>query len=96
MRAHVELEPVAVPLDAPEHANRVALVEPRVEQLDVVPDAPLDAPARVDQLEREVRRAALRPQPALARDRVDPLDDAILGQLGDRAHQAESRLESGC
>ena len=82
-RAHVELEPVAVALDAPEHANRVALVEPRVEQVDVVPDASLDATARVDELEREVRRPALRPQPPLARDRVDPLDDAILGQLGD-------------
>ena len=31
--------------------------EARVEQLDVVPDAPLDAPGRVDELEREVRQS---------------------------------------
>ena len=61
-RAHVELEPVAEALDAAEHAHRVALAEAPVEQLDVVPDARVDAAARVDELEREVRRAALRPQ----------------------------------
>ena len=38
-RAHVELKPVAELLDAAEHANSVALREPPVEQLDVVPDA---------------------------------------------------------
>src|SRR5262249_20915493 len=59
-RPNVELEPVAVALDAAEHAYRVALAEAGVEQLDVVPDASLDASARVDELEREVRRAALR------------------------------------
>ena len=82
-RADVELEPVAEPLDAAEHAHGVALGEPRVEQLDVVPHARLDAPARVDELEREVRRAAFRAQPLLARDRVDALDDAVFGELGD-------------
>ena len=95
-RAHVELEPVAVALDAAEHPDGVALGEPRVEQVDVVPDASLDAPARVDELEREVRSAALRAQPPLARDRVDALDDAVLGQLGDACSRRESRPESGC
>ena len=57
-RAHLELQPVAEALDAAEHAHRVALAEARVEQLDVGPDARLDAAARVDELQREVRRAA--------------------------------------
>ena len=43
-RAHVELEPVAELLDAAEHAHRVALAEPPVEQLDVVPDPRVDRP----------------------------------------------------
>ena len=54
-RPHVELQPVAEPLDAAEHAHRVALAEAAVEQLDVVPDARVDAAGRVDELEREVR-----------------------------------------
>ena len=95
-RADVELEPVAVALDAAEHAHGVALGEPRVEQVDVVPDARLDAAARVDELEREIRGAVPRPQPPLARDRVDALDDAVFGELGDRAHRVESRPGSGC
>ena len=81
--AHVELEPVAEPLDAAEHAHRVALAEAPVEQLDVVPDARLDPPARVDELEREVRRAALRAQLALGLDGEDALDDPVLGEVGD-------------
>ena len=63
-RPHVELEPVAEPLDPAEHAHRVALGEAAVEQLDVVPDARVDVPGRVDELEREVGRAALRPRAA--------------------------------
>ena len=51
-----------------------------------VPDARVDPAARVDELEREVRSAALRAPPLLAGDRVDALDDAVLGQLCDRAH----------
>ena len=52
--------------------HRVALVEASVEQLDVVPHARLDAAGRVDQLEREVRRAGLRAELALRPHRVDP------------------------
>jgi uncharacterized protein (DUF1015 family) len=87
-RADVELEAVAVTLDPPEHAHRVALAEAGIEQIDVVPDPALDPPARVDELEREVGGAALRAQAALARDGIDALDDAVLGQLGNGAHGA--------
>ena len=66
-RAHLDLEPAAESLHASEHADGVALGEAAVEQLDVVPDAGLDATARVDELECEVRapffvrRRSLRP-----------------------------------
>jgi hypothetical protein len=56
-RAHVELKAVAELLDASEHAHGISFGEPAVEQLDVVPDARFDLAGRVDQLEREVRRA---------------------------------------
>ena len=56
----LELEAVAEALDASEHAHRVPLAEAAVEQLDVVPDPASIRPRRVDELEREVRRAALR------------------------------------
>ena len=90
-RPDVDLEPVAELLDATEHAHGVALRKARVEQLDVVPDACLDAAARIDELECEIRGAALRAQPLLARDRVDAFDDPLFGQLCDRAHDVESR-----
>ena len=84
--AHVELQPVPKPLHSTQHAHRVAFVEPQIEELDVVPDACLDPSARIDQLQREVGRSVSCPQPPLARDGIDALDDAFLGQLGDRAH----------
>ena len=84
--AHLHLEPAAEALHAPEHADGVALLEAAVEQLDVVPDPCLDPAARVDELEREVRRAGPRPAALLARDGVDALDGAVLGELGDRGH----------
>ena len=87
-RPHLHLEPAAEPLDASEHAHGVALGEAAVEQLDVVPDPRLDPPARVDELEREVRSAVLRPAPLLAADGVDALDGAVLGELGDAGHAA--------
>ena len=80
-RAHLELQPVAEALDAAEHAHGVALAEARVEQLDVRPDARLDAAARVDELQREVRRAPAGAPPLLLRDRVDALHDPVFGEL---------------
>ena len=85
-RAHLHLQPAAEPLDPAEHAHGIALGEAAVEQLDVVPDACLDPAARVDELEREVGRAVLRPPPLLARDRVHALDGPVLGEVGDRGH----------
>ena len=82
--ANVELEAVAEALDAREHAHRVSFLEAAVEELDVVPNAPLDAAARVDELEREVGASRARPQAAFARHGVHPLDDAVLGELADR------------
>src|SRR5437870_9859974 len=61
--AHVELQPVAKPLDPAEHAYRVALAEAPVEELDVRPDPRLDPATRIDQLERQVRSARARPPP---------------------------------
>ena len=87
-RPDVDLQLVPELLDATEDTHGVTFGEPRVEQLDVVPHARLDPPARVDQLEREIGSAAFRPQPLLARDRVDALDDTLLGQLCDCAHPA--------
>ena len=85
-RAHLELESVAVALDPAEDADRVALGEAGVEQLDIAPDARVDATTRVDELEREVGMARARAQPVLARDRVDALDDSVLDELDDRRH----------
>ena len=45
-----------------------------------------DPPGRIDELEREVRRALPRRPPLLARDGVDALDGAVGGELGDGAH----------
>ena len=85
-RAHVELERVAEALDASEHVHGVALAEAPVEQLDVVPDARGDAAARIDELESEIRRAVLRPQPLLLRDRVHAFDRPVLLQVCNRSH----------
>src|SRR4029079_10867147 len=85
-RAYFELEPVAKPLDPPEHANRVSLSEALVEQIDVVPDACVDPSARVHELEREIRIPTTRSQALLACDGEQAIDHAILGELGD--HEA--------
>src|SRR5260221_515673 len=85
-RAHVELQPVAELLDAAEPAPRVALAEARIEQLAVVPHARGDPPARVDELECEIRGAVSRPQTLLLRHRVDTVDRAVLLELRDRGH----------
>ena len=86
--AHLHLQPAAEALDPSEDANRVALREAPVEQLDVLPDATLDPAARVDELDREVRLAGPRRETALARDREDAVDRAVLGELRDRGHGA--------
>src|SRR5215203_669754 len=85
-RPDLELQPVAVAIHAAEHPDRVAFVEAAVQKVDVAPDARLDAPARVDELQREIRRAGARAQPLLLRDRVHAFDDPVVLQLGDRRH----------
>jgi Protein of unknown function (DUF1015) len=83
-RPHLELESIPEALDAPEHADGVPLAEALVQEVDVAPHARVDAPARIDQLEREVGTSAARAKPLLARDRKDALDDPVLGELRDR------------
>ena len=84
--ADVELEPLTEAGDAAEDPHGVAFREAPVEQLHVVSDPSLDPPGLVDELERKVRGALLRPQPLLARYRIDAFDDAILGKLANGAH----------
>ena len=85
-RTHVELQPVAEPLNAAQNVHGVALREPLFEELHVGPNARLDPPARIDELQRQVRSAGAGPAPLLACDGVDPLDDPVLGEGCDRAH----------
>ena len=94
-RPHLELQAPVEALDAGQHADGVALLEAAVEQLDVVPDAPLDAPARVDELEREVGLAVPRREAALARDREDTVDRAVLDEVGDRCHGLSLEADLG-
>ncbi len=89
-RAHLHLQPVSVPLNLPEHPDRVAVVEPAVQELHVLPDARLDAACRVDEVEREVGRARSRTQPTFARRGEHALDDAVLDELRNRRHAGES------
>ncbi len=83
-RADVELKAVSVALDAPQHSYRVADLESRRQELDVVPDASVDAAGRVNELENEIRPPAARTGALLARDRVDTIYEAILLELCDR------------
>ena len=85
-RADLQLQPPVEALDTCEHAHGVAFCEATVEQLDVVPDAALDPPARVDELERDVRLAAPRREASLAGDREDAVDGAVLDEVGDGCH----------
>jgi uncharacterized protein (DUF1015 family) len=82
--AHLELESVAEALDAAEDAHRVAFAEAAVEELDVAPDARLDAAARIHELEGEVRSPRPGGQALLPRDREDAVDHAVLRELGNR------------
>jgi hypothetical protein len=73
-------------------------VEAAVEEFDVVPHSCLDAPARIDELEREVRTSSPCPQTLLARDGEKTFDDPVLRELGDRdvgRHPGECRPECG-
>jgi hypothetical protein len=85
-RAYLDLEPTAEPLHPAEHSHRVPRVEAAIEELDVTPHARVDPAARVGELEREERGSGARASPLLFRDRVDALDDPVLGELGDRGH----------
>ena len=87
-RADVELESVPVLVNPSQDPHGIALAEPGIEQLDVVPDPRLDLPARVDELQREVVGARLLPPPFLPSDRIRALDDAVLGEVRDRAHRS--------
>jgi Protein of unknown function (DUF1015) len=82
-RAHVELQPVAELLHAPQHADGVPRAEAAVEQLDIVPDPGVDVARGVDELECEVRGAALRPQPPFRPHREDTLDDPVGNEIRD-------------
>src|SRR5262249_32689551 len=70
-RAHLELQLVAEPLDAPGDPHEVAALEAPREHVGVAKDARRDRAGAVAQLEREVRRARPRDQPILARARED-------------------------
>ena len=85
--AHVELKPFLVALHAPEDANRVAFCRSCASSRSTsLPDSALDPTARIDELDRQVIRAAARPQTALASDRVDSFDDPVLCQPSNGAH----------
>ena len=81
---HLELPPEA--LDAPQHPDRVALREAGIEQVDVAPDSRVDPPARVCELEGEVRRPTASPPPLLLDDGEHAVDRPILRQLGHSRH----------
>ena len=85
---YVELQLVAVALDAAEDAHGVTLGKTAVEEVDVVPDTSLDAAARIHELQREVVGARSRPQATLARDRIGALDDPVFRKLRDRRHSS--------
>jgi hypothetical protein len=82
----LELKPVAEAFNPSEHAHRVAFVEARVEQVDVLPDARVDASGGIDELECQVRRAPSGAQALLARNGICALDDSVFRQLGEGAH----------
>jgi uncharacterized protein (DUF1015 family) len=95
---HLQLELVAEALHPAEDPHRVAGCAASVEQVDVVPDAGGDPTARVDEFEREIGGSAPCTQSLLACDRVDTVHRAVLLELRDGRHEAESRAASpgGC
>ena len=90
--AHLNLQPPAEPLHAPEHAHGVAFREPPVEQVDVTPDARLHGAARVDELQGEVRRPVAGRKSPLPRDAEHAVHRVLGLELGDRHHGAESTV----
>ena len=85
-RPNLQLQPVAELLYAAEDMHGIALAEPRVEKVDVVPHTPGDAAGRIGELESEIGGPRAGAQLLLLQHRIDPVDDTILGQLCDRAH----------
>ena len=69
-------------LDPAEHADRVALVEPRAEQVHVVPDDARHAAGAVGQLDRQERVAVARVAALLALHRERRVDERPLRQVG--------------
>ena len=92
--AHLHLKLSAEALDSSENAHRVSLTEALVQQIDVVPDARLDASAHVHELEREVRGAGPGASTLLPGDGEDALDGPILDELGDRGHAPRIEREA--
>lgn len=92
--AHLYLQLPAEALDAAEDADGVALVEARVEQLDVAPHARLDATARIDELECEVWSTRAGAASLFPCDREHALDGPVLDELGDRGHVPSLRSKA--
>lgn len=89
-RSNLQLQAIAESLDTTQHPDRVTLLETAVEDLHVAPDACLDAPAGIHELEGEVRGTGSRSKALLPRDGEDALDDPILLELRDRHAHAGS------
>jgi hypothetical protein len=82
--ANLQLQAVAEAFHAPQHAHGVAFAETFVEEVDVAPDARVDATARIHELEREIGTPAAGAQPLLAGDRERAFDNSVLGKLRNR------------
>ena len=95
-RADLELQPVAEAIDSPQHTYRVALGEAAVEEVDIAPHPAFDAPARIDELDGEVRRACFRVAAApSSRPRKRPRRPGPARALRSRT-RVESRAADGC
>lgn len=81
--AHLHLQLPSESLHAAQHLDGVAFGKAAVEELDVAPDAGVDPPTRVGELECEVGGARAGAAALLLRDREHPLDGPILDELGD-------------
>ncbi len=85
---YLELEPAAEAFHPAQDPDGVALVEARVQQLDVAPDPRLDATARVGELHREVRGACPGAPALLLDDCEHALDRPVFAELRDRRHSS--------